>query len=90
MATADPVGQKLQLLLACRQIYNEAVLVPLSANEFGQHSGSFESASELHRDTPFPRNLALDQSIAISILYFRDIADMFGSISMRCRASNDL
>ena len=31
MAAADHVGQKLQLLLASRQVYNEVVLVPFSA-----------------------------------------------------------
>jgi hypothetical protein len=68
-AFADHVGQKLQLLLACRQIYNETVLVPFSANEFGHDSDRFESTLKRHNTTCFPRDLTPAQSRAISTLH---------------------
>jgi hypothetical protein len=68
-AFADHVGQKLQLLLACRQIYNETVLVPFSANKFGHDSDRFESALKCSNITSFPRDLTPDQSRAISTLH---------------------
>jgi hypothetical protein len=59
----------LELLLTCRQIYNEAVLVPFSANEFGLNSNLFPSDNRTK--IRFLRDLIPDQSRAISTLHIR-------------------
>lgn len=59
----------LELLLACRQIYNEAVLVPFSDNEFGVDSNRFTSDDSNRIN--FLRDLIPDQRRAISALHIR-------------------
>lgn len=64
------------LLLVCRRIYNEAVLVPFRANDFGFYSKRFEY---WHRERPedtfysmtFLRDLVPEQRQAISTLCIR-------------------
>jgi hypothetical protein len=63
----EPSGEvSLELLLTCRQIYNEAVLVPFGANEFGLNSNLFTSGNRTRMT--FLRDLIPDQSRAISTL----------------------
>lgn len=59
----------LELLLTCRQIYNEALLVPFSANDLGVHSTW--STSNNHTMILFLRDLIPDQIRAISTLHIR-------------------
>lgn len=59
----------LELLLTCRQVYNETVLVPFSANEFGLSSNYF--TSDDRTKILFLRDLISDQSRAISTLHIR-------------------
>lgn len=68
----EPSGNvDLELLLTCRQIYNEAVLVPFAANEFGHNSKSF--TSDARPRINFLRDLIPDQSRAISTLQIRGV-----------------
>lgn len=62
-------GLDLELLLTCRQIYNEALLVPFSTNDFGVHSTW--STSNNHTMILFLRDLIPDQIRAISTLHIR-------------------
>jgi hypothetical protein len=62
-------GVSLEMLLTCRQIHNEAVLVPFSANEFGIHSGW--STSDNRTKILFLRDLIPDQRRAITTLHIR-------------------
>jgi hypothetical protein len=59
----------LELLLTCRQIYNEAVLVPFSHNDFGLNSKLFTPDDRTR--ILFLRDLIPDQSQAISTLHFQ-------------------
>ena len=61
----------LELLLTCHQIYNEAVLVPFSANDFGLNSKLFTSGNRTN--ILFLRDLSPDQSRAISTLHIRGV-----------------
>lgn len=68
--TWEPSGDvDLDLLLTCRQNYNEAVLVPFSANEFGLDIDWFTSYGSTK--ILFLRDLIPDQSRAISTLHVR-------------------
>lgn len=68
----EPSGNvSLELLLTCRQIYNEAVLVPFSANEFGLPSDWFVTDGLVK--ILFLRDLIPDQSRAISTLHIRGV-----------------
>ena len=59
----------LKLLLTCRQVYNEAVLVPFSANEFGLPGNRF--TFDDRTKILFLRDLIPDQTRAISALHIR-------------------
>jgi len=59
----------LELLLTCRQIYNEAVLIPFSHNDFGLNSNQF--APDERTRILFLRDLIPDQSRAISTLHIQ-------------------
>ena len=59
----------LDLLLTCRQIYNESVLVPFSASFFSHDSDEFRSDGRTK--LLFLRDLIPDQSRAISTLQLR-------------------
>lgn len=59
----------LELLLTCREFYNEAVLVPFTANEFGLLSDWFVRDGRVK--ILFLRDLIPDQSRAISTLHIR-------------------
>lgn len=61
----------LELLLTCRQIYNKAVLVPFSANEFGLDRNWFVSDGLVK--ILFLRDLIPEQSRAISTLHIRGV-----------------
>jgi hypothetical protein len=61
----------LNLLLTCRQIYNEAVLVPSSNNDFGLNSNLFTSYNLTN--ILFLRDLIPEQIRAISTLHIRGI-----------------
>jgi hypothetical protein len=66
--TWEPAGNvDVDLLLTCRQIYNEAVLAPFSANDFGLDS--YLSRSDGRTKILFLRDLVPDQSRTISTLH---------------------
>jgi hypothetical protein len=67
-----PAGDvSLNLILTCRQVYNEAVLVPISVNEFGLSSNWFMTDRLVK--IFFLRDLIPDQSRAISTLHIRGV-----------------
>ena len=69
----EPSGDvSLELLLTCRQIYNEAILVPFGANDFGLISNLF--TSDNRTKIYFLRDLIPDQRRAISTLHIRGVA----------------
>lgn len=69
----EPSGDvSLELLLTCRQIYNEAILVPFGANDFGLISNLF--TSDNRTKIYLLRDLIPDQRRAISTLHIRGVA----------------
>jgi hypothetical protein len=77
----------LELLLTCRQIYNEAVLVPFSGNEFGTNINLFMPDDRVM--IPFLRNLVPDQIRAISALHIRGVT-RYGFVLQHVKALSGL
>lgn len=77
----------LALLLTCRQIYNEAVLVPFSDNDFAININLFTSDDRVM--IPFLCDLVPDQIRAISSLHIRGVT-RYGLVLQHVKALSGL
>lgn len=77
----------LKLLLTCRQIYNEAFLVPFSNNDFGLNSDAI--ITDDYNRMFFLRDLIPDQIRAISTLHIRGTM-RFGYVQLQTKSMSGL